>query len=410
MNLLESTRIALRSLTANKLRAGLTMLGVIIGVAAVIALMSIGRGASQAISNQIQSVGTNLLYVRPGASQSGGVRGQEGSAGTLTIEDGEALQNIEGIVAIAPEVNSFAQIVYQGNNTNVRVLGVTAEYQDVSNFYPQAGDFISAANVTGRSLVACLGSTVAANLFPEQDPIGQTIRMNNVPFRVICVMQSKGGTSFLSQDNQVFVPITTAMTRLARGGRFRGGNNIDTLNIKLVDAAMGDAVTTQVGEVLRERHRVFEDDFTITSQEDLLSAATAVTDTLTIFLGGIAAISLIVGGIGIMNIMLVSVTERTREIGIRKAVGAKRRDILMQFLTEATVLSVMGGLIGTALGWTIANVMGSVSLGSTQITPVVDTSAIVIAVAFSIGVGLFFGIYPAVRASALRPIDALRYE
>lgn len=410
MNLLESTRIALRSLTANKLRAGLTMLGVIIGVAAVIALMSIGRGASQAISNQIQSVGTNLLYVRPGASQSGGVRGQEGSAGTLTIEDGEALQNIEGVVAIAPEVNSFAQIVYQGNNTNVRVLGVTAEYQDVSNFSPQAGDFISAANVTGRSLVACLGSTVAANLFPEQDPIGQTIRMNNVPFRVICVMQSKGGTSFLSQDNQVFVPITTAMTRLARGGRFRGGNNIDTLNIKLADAAMGDAVTQQVGEILRERHRVFEDDFTITSQEDLLSAATAVTDTLTIFLGGIAAISLIVGGIGIMNIMLVSVTERTREIGIRKAVGAKRRDILMQFLTEATVLSVMGGLIGTALGWTIANVMGSVSLGSTQITPVVDTSAIVIAVAFSIGVGLFFGIYPAVRASALRPIDALRYE
>ncbi len=410
MNLLESTRIALRSLTANKLRAGLTMLGVIIGVAAVIALMSIGRGASAAISNQIQSIGTNLLFVRPGAAQTGGVRGAEGSAGTLTLEDGEALQNIEGIVAVAPEVNSFAQIVYQGNNTNARVLGVTAEFQDVTNFSPAAGEFISAANVTGKSLVACLGSVVAETLFPEQDPIGQTIRMNNVPFRVVCVMESKGGTGFLSQDNQVFIPITTAMTRLSRSGRFRGGNNVDTLNIKLADASMGDIVTEQVGEILRERHKVVEDDFSITSQEDILSAATAVTDTLTIFLGGIAAISLVVGGIGIMNIMLVSVTERTREIGIRKAVGAKRRDILMQFLTEATVLSVFGGLIGIALGWGIASAMGGISLGNTQITPVVDTSAILIGVVFSILIGLFFGTYPAFRASALRPIEALRYE
>lgn len=410
MNLLESTRIALRSLMANKLRAGLTMLGVIIGVAAVIALMSIGRGASAAISSQIQSIGTNLLFVRPGAAQTSGVRGAEGSAGTLTIEDSKALEAIDGVVAVAPEVNSFAQIVYQGNNTNARVLGVTETYPEVSNFSPAAGEFITAVNVAAKSAVACLGSSVAGTLFPDQDPVGQTIRMNNVPFRVVCVMESKGGTSFLSQDNQVFVPLPTAQTRLSRGGRFRGGNNIDTLNIKLTDSSLGDAVTQQAGEILRERHRVFEDDFTITSQEDVLSAATAVTDTLTIFLGGIAAISLIVGGIGIMNIMLVSVTERTREIGIRKAVGAKRRDILMQFLTEATVLSVFGGLIGTALGWGIATALGRVSLGNTQITPVVDTSAILLAVAFSVAVGLFFGIYPAVRASALRPIEALRYE
>ncbi len=410
MNLLESIRIALRSLTANKLRAGLTMLGVIIGVAAVIALMSIGRGASAAISNQIQSIGTNLLYVRPGASQTSGVRGAEGSAGTLTLEDGEALHNIEGIVAVAPQVDSFGQIVYQGINMNARTLGVTPEYLDASTVAPAAGEFITASQVTGRSLVVCLGSTVASTLFPEQDPIGQTVRINNVPFRVSCVMEPKGGTGFLSQDTQIFVPLTTAQTRLGRGGRFRGGNNVDVLNIKLTDANIGDAVTEQVGEILRERHRVVEDDFTVTSQEDILSAATAVTDTLTIFLGGIAAISLIVGGIGIMNIMLVSVTERTREIGIRKAVGAKRRDILMQFLTEATVLSVLGGLIGIALGWGIASLMGGISLGSTQITPVVDTSAIVIGVVFSVLIGLFFGTYPAFRASALRPIEALRYE
>ncbi len=410
MNLIESIRIALRSLVANKLRASLTMLGVIIGVAAVIALMSIGRGASASITDQIQSIGTNLLFVRPGAAQQGGVRGAEGSAGTLTLEDGEALAGIEGIVAVAPQVEAFGQIVYQGNNTNARVLGVTPEYQDVTNSLPASGEFINSANVAGKSLVACLGSAVAETLFPESDPIGQTIRINNVPLRVICVMEPKGGTGFLSLDNQVFVPLTTAQSRLGRGGRFRGGNNIDVLTIRLTDASLGDVVTPQIGEILRERHHVVEDDFTITSQEDILSAATAVTDTLTIFLGGIAAISLIVGGIGIMNIMLVSVTERTREIGIRKAVGAKRRDILMQFLTEATVLSVFGGVIGTLLGWGIATALGSVSLGNTQITPVVDTTAILLAVTFSIAVGLFFGIYPAMRASALKPIDALRYE
>jgi putative ABC transport system permease protein len=410
MNLFESIRIALSSLTANKLRAGLTMLGVIIGVAAVIALMSIGRGASAAISNQIQSIGTNLLFVRPGASQQGGVRGQEGSAGTLTLEDADALKNIEGIAAIAPEVDSFAQLVFQGNNMNARLLGVTPDYLDASTALPAEGEFINTANVSARALVLCLGSEVAATLFPDQDPIGQSVRVNNIPFRVTCVMEPKGGTGFLSQDTQVFVPLTTAQTRLARSARFRGGNNIDVINIKLVDTEASAAVTQQIGEILRERHRVVEDDFTVTSQQDILSAATSVTDTLTIFLGGIAAISLIVGGIGIMNIMLVSVTERTREIGIRKAVGAKRSDILMQFLTEATVLSVLGGLIGTALGWAIAQAMGRISLGNQQITPVVDTSAIVLAVAFSIAVGLFFGIYPALRASALRPIEALRYE
>jgi putative ABC transport system permease protein len=411
MNILESFRIALRSLGANKLRAGLTMLGVIIGVAAVIALVSIGRGASASITAQIQSIGTNLLFVRPGSTQQGGVASAQGSAATLTIEDGQALEGIPGIVAIAPEVDSFGQIVYQGNNTNARVLGVTPEYQDATNSQPAEGDFIAAVNVTAKSLVTCLGSAVADTIFNGQDPVGQTVRINNVPFRVICVMKSKGGTGFLSVDNQVFVPLTTAQTRLGRGERFRGGNGVGVLTVSLTDASLGPQVTDQIGQVLRDRHHItFQDDFTIQSQQDILNTAASVTGALTLFLGGVAAISLIVGGIGIMNIMLVSVTERTREIGIRKAVGARRRDILAQFLTEATVLSVLGGLIGTLLGWGISRLMGNISIGPTQITPTVDPDAILLAVGFSVAIGLFFGIYPALRASALHPIDALRYE
>ena len=406
-----AVRVALRALGANKLRTTLTMLGIIIGVAAVIALVSIGRGAQAAITAQIQSIGTNLLYVRPGSSQQGGVAAAQGTSGTLTAEDGDALIGLDGIVGIAPEVDSFGQIAYQGTNLNARVLGITPDYENFANFHPAEGDFISASNVTARSLVACLGSAVADSLFAGQDPVGQTIRINGNPFRVICVMQPKGGTGFLNQDNQVLLPLTTAQTRLGRGGRFRGGNNVDVLNVQLTDASIGPQVTEEIAAVLRDRHHVtFQDDFQITSQQDILNTANQVTGTLTLFLGGVAAISLIVGGIGIMNIMLVSVTERTREIGIRKAVGAKRRDILAQFLTEATVLSVVGGMLGTLLGWGISRLIGNVSLGAAPITPQVGPDAVILAVGFSIGIGVFFGIYPALRASALNPIEALRYE
>jgi putative ABC transport system permease protein len=224
-------------------------------------------------------------------------------------------------------------------------------------------------------------------------------------------MQTKGGTGFLSQDSQVLVPITTAQKRLGRGQRFRGGNNVDVLNVELTAASLGPTVSDEIASVLRDRHHVtFQDDFTITTQQDILNAANAVTGTLTLFLGGVAAISLIVGGIGIMNIMLVSVTERTREIGIRKAVGAKRRDILAQFLTEATVLSVGGGAIGIALGWMVSRLIGNVPLGPSTVTPQVGLDAVLLAVTFSIAIGIFFGIYPALRASSLNPIEALRYE
>lgn len=410
MNILESVRLALRSLSSNKMRAGLTMLGIIIGVGAVIALVSIGRGAEQGITAQITSVGTNLLYIRPGASSAGGVSGAQGSAATLTLDDAEALSDLSGIVGISPEINSFAQVVAGGTNVNARVVGTTPSFVDVRDFAVASGEFFNESAVNGSSTVVVLGSNVAAELFPNQDPVGQSVRINNIPFRVVGVMESKGGTGFQSQDDQLFVPLTTMQKRLASAGSFRGSTNISVIDVKLADMSQSEAVTAEIGEVLRELHNVAEDDFTVQSQADILAAATSVADTLTLFLGGVAMIALLVGGIGIMNIMLVSVTERTREIGIRKAVGAKRKDILTQFLTEATVVSVVGGAIGTSLGWLIATVMGSVQLGTTSVTPSVDLSAVALALGFSIAVGLFFGIYPALRASSLRPIEALRYE
>jgi len=411
MNALESMRIALRSINANKLRAGLTMLGIIIGVMAVIAMLSIGRGAQSAITDQITSIGTNLLYVRPGSTSSSGVRTAEGSATTLTKEDAAALEELAYIVGVAPQVESFGQMAYLGNNTNARVLGVTPEYLDTMNTQLATGEFISASNVTANAAVVVLGSSVATTLFDTADPIGQFVRVNGQNFRVLGVMEAKGGTGFMNADSQVYVPLTTAMTRLARAGQFRGGNSVSVINVKITDMSMQDTVVQEISEVLRERHRIqFSDDFSITSQQDVLNTATQVTGTLTIFLGGVAAISLIVGGIGIMNIMLVSVTERTREIGIRKAIGARKLDIMTQFLTEAMILSLAGGVIGVLLGALIARLISGTSLGTTALNTVVDPDSVLLAVLFSAGVGLFFGSYPANRAAGLHPIEALRYE
>jgi len=411
MNALESMRIALRSINANKLRAGLTMLGIIIGVMAVIAMLSIGRGAQSAITDQITSIGTNLLYVRPGSTSSSGVRTAEGSATTLTKEDAAALEELAYIVGVAPQVESFGQMAYLGNNTNARVLGVTPEYLDTMNTQLATGEFISASNVTANAAVVVLGSSVATTLFDTADPIGQFVRVNGQNFRVLGVMEAKGGTGFMNADSQVYVPLTTAMTRLARAGQFRGGNSVSVINVKITDMSMQDTVVQEISEVLRERHRIqFSDDFSITSQQDVLNTATQVTGTLTIFLGGVAAISLIVGGIGIMNIMLVSVTERTREIGIRKAIGARKLDIMTQFLTEAMILSLAGGVIGVLLGALIARLISGTSLGTTTLNTVVDPDSVLLAVLFSAGVGLFFGSYPANRAAGLHPIEALRYE
>ena len=411
MNIKETLRVALRSLSANKMRSGLTMLGIIIGVMAVISMLSIGQGVQSSITSQINSMGTNLLFIRPGNTQQGGVQ-QQSVASTLTMEDGTALLDVQNVVGVAPEVDSFGQVAYLGNNSVARILGVTPEYPDVMNANVADGSFITQANVTATSADVVLGAGIAQQLFDTAEPVGQSIRINGQTFRVVGVMESKGGTGSNNADTQIYVPITTAMSRLSRNGQFRGGNSVSVLNVTITDASAQTQVVQDIGDVLRQRHHITlqADDFTIQSQQDILNTATQVSGTLTIFLGGLAAISLIVGGIGIMNIMLVSVTERTREIGLRKAIGAHKRDILIQFLTESMLLSLSGGLMGIFLGAIIAFVISGVQVGTTTLHTVIAPSAVMLAVVFSACVGLFFGSYPANRAASLRPIEALRYE
>jgi putative ABC transport system permease protein len=415
MNLVESLRIALVSLAANKLRSALTMLGIIIGVAAVIALMGVGRGASAAIDSQINSMGTNLLFVTPGSTSTSGVRSAQGSAQSLTYEDARALADPENgltaVAAVAPQVQAFGQVVYKGNNVNTPIIGATAAYATVRNYEVENGEFITDADVQTKKAVAVVGASVAADLFTEgQDPVGQSVRINNIPFKIVGVLKSKGGSGMGNQDDQVLVPITTAMARLSRS-RFGSSNTVSQISVQATSKDQIDAAIEQIKTLLRTRHNIrYEDDFTVQSQADILASATAITDVLTLFLGGVAGISLLVGGIGIMNIMLVSVTERTREIGIRKAIGATRKNVLAQFLTEAIVLSVLGGLLGVAAGAGIAHLISGVSIGSMTLKPTINLDSILLATIFSLVVGLFFGIYPAYRASSLNPIDALRYE
>ena len=413
MNLMESVRIALRSLAANKLRSALTMLGIIIGVAAVISLMGVGRGATAAIDSQINSMGTNLLFVSPGSTTQSGVKTAQGSAQTLTYEDALALldpDNLPAVAAVAPQVEAFGQVVYMSNNVNTRITGVTADYGPVRTYPVQDGEFITEAHVQAKSLVAVIGANVASSLFEDTSAIGQSIRINNITFKVIGVLTAKGGSGMGNQDDQILVPITTAMTRLSRT-RSGSGNVISQISVQVVDAKQMDAAIEQISAVLRERHSIrYDDDFTVRSQQDMLESATAITGVLTLFLGGVAGISLLVGGIGIMNIMLVSVTERTREIGIRKAIGATRSNVLWQFLTEATILSVFGGLIGVGTGAGIARLISGLSVGTMTLSPVIAADSILLATIFSLAVGVFFGIYPAYRASSLNPIEALRYE
>jgi len=420
VNVLESIRIALRALTANKLRATLTMLGIIIGVGAVIALMSIGQGVQASVTEQIQAIGPNIIFITPGAIQQGGVQSAQGQAATLTSEDAVALSDplaAPDIAAVAPSFTSRAQIVYGGNNVNSQVNGVTPEYALVRNYQVAEGSFITKQHVDALSRVAVLGATVVQNLFAGEDPINKEIKINQSNFRVIGVLEAKGGASiaggFGSQDDVVFVPITTAQRRLFGGARgFGVGQRVSTIYVSAASESQVSAAVAEITAILRERHKLTyqQDDFTIITQQDILGALTQITTILTAFLGAIAGISLLVGGIGIMNIMLVSVTERTREIGIRKAVGAKRRDILAQFLVEAVVLSVFGGLGGIGLGWLISQVVNQLKIGTPPLTTLVSPEAILLAVGFSAAVGLFFGIYPATRAAALNPIDALRYE
>jgi putative ABC transport system permease protein len=420
MGPLEAVRVAMRALLANKLRGMLTMLGVIIGVAAVITLMSIGRGAQQQITEQVQSLGSNLIFISPGAQrQQSNVRTSAGNAQTLSYEDAKAIADtVNGSLAIgvAPERTvQGAQLIYSGQNLQTRIVGVTPEYQDVRNFHVADGEFISPTHLDARARVIILGAGVAEKLFGESDPIGQTVRVSvfgrsGSNMQVIGIMEAKGGGAFQNLDDQAFVPLTTVGARLQPARTARAADMVSTITVAAASENDVNLLIQAVGDILRTRHRVSEDDFVISSQQDFLATISQVTGMFTAFLGAIAGISLVVGGIGIMNIMLVSVTERTREIGIRKAVGAKRRDILSQFLIEAVVVSAAGGIIGILIGTGLSRLLSTINMGGQSIPSVVAPDAVMLAFTVSATVGLFFGIYPAMRASRLNPIDALRYE
>jgi len=415
VKILESMRLAFRALTANKLRAALTMLGIIIGVGAVITLMSAGEGVSVYIEEQFQGIGSNLLFVIPGSmEEQSGPPGTGGSTAELTSGDVEALRDpirAPDVAAISPEVINMTIVATGKSDTFVQVEGVTPEFAEVRNWYPEVGLFIDQEDQNSRARVALLGKTVVEDLFPNNPyPLGQTVKINNIPFRVIGVLEEKGGSGMNDQDSTVLVPLTTAQTRLFPSRSRSGEYTVSAIMIQAVSEDRMEAASEQVAAILREQHDIDfsdEDDFSIISQSDIIAVFGQITGVLTTFLGAIAGISLLVGGIGIMNIMLVSVTERTREIGLRKAVGARRRDILWQFLIEAVMLSLTGGILGIALG----------ALGAQIITGLIDDfrsvvtlQAVLLATTFSAAVGLFFGIYPARRASLLNPIDALRYE
>ena len=417
MNVWESARVALRALLANKLRAILTVLGIIIGVGAVIALISVGQGAQTQITRSIQSLGTNLLFIRPGALQQAGVRQQAGSVATLTYEDAQAIGREADlpIVAVAPELGAYGQIVVDRLNWNTRITGTTPTYAIVRNFSVAEGNFIDQHELDARSRVVVLGPTVAASLFPDRDPVGQTVKISvsgrvGENFKVIGVTQAKGSRGFGSEDDQVFIPLTTMQQRVVAQVTARGLRNVSVINVQVTSTSRISQATAGIGQLLRERHHVGQDDFTITSEDDILGFFGQVTSVFTIVLGAIAGISLVVGGIGIMNIMLVSVTERTREIGIRRAVGARRRDILVQFLVEAVVVSLVGGAMGVVLGFAIARALSRIPVNGQFLETVVSPGSVVLAFGVSAAIGLFFGFYPAFRASRLHPIDALRYE
>ena len=400
----ESFLMAWASLVANKMRSILTMLGIIIGVAAVIALVSIGNGVKQDIQNSISSLGSNLLMVMPGAPRTPGVRPSQGSMKSLKVSDYQAISKLDGVKAASPYTANSYVTIYQSKNWTTTVSGVSSNFQDVNNWTMAEGRFISSKNVENRERVAVVGQTVVKNLFAGEDPVGKEIRVKNIPFRVIGVLNSKGnGTMGNDQDDTIFIPYTTAMERV------EGVDYLRMVYVVANDDNGIDRLQSDIENLLRVRHSIKDtnlDDFNIQNMKSIMETMEQTTGTLTLFLGAVAAISLVVGGIGIMNIMLVSVTERTREIGIRKALGATYFVIVTQFLIEAVVISLMGGLIGIALGIGASKLIGLASGMST----VISVPTIVLSFAFSMAIGLVFGIYPARKAAKLNPIDALHYE
>jgi len=400
-------KIALRALARNKGRSLLTALGIIIGIAAVIAVVAVGQGASTNMRNQINSMGNNLLMIFPGSQNAGGFRGGSGTQQTLTAEDGDAiLTESQFVTGMTPLIRSGAQCIYRENDWATMIQGVNVQYPEVRSWTVASGDFFTEADIKSAARVCVLGKTVADQLFQDEDPVGKTIRIRNMPFRVIGVMSPKGSAAWgQDQDDTIIAPWVT-IRRVLDKSKF---NNVNQLLCSLKTMDSLPQVKEEVGAILRQRHRINErddDDFTIMDMTEVTQMITQVSSLMTILLTVIASISLLVGGIGIMNIMLVAVSERTREIGLRLALGARRYDIMMQFLVEAVVLSGVGGIIGIALGVSAAGILGSANHWPVMISP----GAVILALTFSAGVGIFFGFYPAWRAARLNPIESLRRE
>jgi putative ABC transport system permease protein len=398
--------VGIQALSRNRMRSMLTVLGIVIGVAAVIATLAIGHGAREAVQAQIRSLGANVLNVFPGTQTAGGARFGMGSITTMTVDDANAIrQECPAVDAVAPTVRSFAQIVFGSQNWNSQVQGTTADFVIIRQWPLESGVFLTDADVRGAAKVCVLGQNVKQQLFGAADPIGSTVRVKDIPFRVVGVLTAKGSGMGMggSQDDVVLVPLTTAQRKLL------GITHVHNLLVSAKSETQVTAASDQITELLRQRHRIRpggDQDFMLFTQQEFASSAAATSRVMTLLLASIAAVSLLVGGIGIMNIMLVSVTERTREIGIRRALGAKQSDILMQFLVEAAVLSLAGGLLGVLLGVLAASLVSQLARWPTIVQP----SAVMLAFMFASAVGVFFGFYPARRASRLDPIDALRYE
>lgn len=405
MNLWDSVSVALEGLAANKMRSFLTMLGVIIGVSAVITMLALAGGARQQMMSRIQDMGTNVMFIFAGQSRRGAVMGGAGSSQSLTLEDAEAIKDkCPSVMDVSPEVGASAQVKYRNTNTNTSITGAVPAFQSVRNYTIQEGKFFSEKDVKSLRKVAVIGPTTAKNLFGEASPVGKYIKINSIRFKVIGVTKVKGSAGgFGDPDDQLIIPITTAMRRVF------GIDNIRSVSVQAQSMALMDQATKEVTELLRKRHRIREgdeDDFVIRSQAEVMQFANQASGIMTMLLAGIASVSLLVGGIGIMNIMLVSVTERTREIGIRMALGARGRDIQRQFLVEAMVISLVGGSIGVAFG-----MMGSWLISSiSQWEAPVSLPSVILAFGFAAFVGIFFGFYPATKAARLNPIDALRFE